>query len=296
MTDDSLVLEAFEKQRPRLRAVAYRLLGSTSDAEDAVQEAWIRLDRSDMDAVENLNGWLTTVVARISLNMLRSRQRRNESSVDVHFPDLVIGPADGPDPERAAVVGDAVGLALFVVLETLSPDERLAFVMHDVFGVPFQEIADTLDTTPAAARQLASRARRRVQNSAPRPDGSAAAQRAVVDAFYVAGRTGDFTALMALLHPDVVLRVDSGGAGAANAVVRGAEAVGAQARMFAGTSRTVRPVSVNGSPGVLVFVGERMVAVMAFTVAEGQILVMDVLSDRQRLATLDLSALADRRQ
>ncbi len=292
MTDDSLLLDAFEQQRPRLRAVAYRLLGSTTDAEDAVQEAWIRLERSDMDSVDNLNGWLTTVVARISLNMLRSRQHRHESSLDVHYPDLVIGPADGPDPERAAVLGDAVGLALLVVLETLSPAERLAFVMHDVFGVPFQDIATTLDTTSVAARQLASRARRRVQNSAPRPDGSAGAQRAVVDAFYLAGRTGDFTTLMALLHPDVVLRVDSGVPGAPTSVVRGSAAVGARARMFAGTSRTVRPVSVNGSPGVLVFVGERMVAVMAFTVADGQILVMDVLSDPRRLETLDLSKVA----
>ncbi len=289
MTDDDLLTTLFQQQRPRLRAVAYRLLGSTSDADDAVQEAWIRLHRSDMAAVANVQAWLTTVVARISLNLLRSRRQRAESSFDVHLPDLVIGPAEGPDPEREALIGDAVGLALFVVLETLSPDERLAFVLHDVFGVPFDDIAVTLDTTSAAARQLASRARRRVQGSAPPAGGSPAAQRAVVEAFYIAGRTGDFSSLLALLHPDVMLRVDSG-ATRATTVLRGSESVGARAQMFAGTGRTIRPVTVNGSPGVLVYVGDRMVAVMGFTVADGQILIIDVLSDPGRLADLDLTA------
>ncbi len=290
MDDTGALAEIFERRRPRLRAVAYRLLGSTGEADDAVQEAWIRLNRSDMERVANVDGWLTTVVARISLNMLRSRHQRAESSLDAHLPDLLIGPADGPDPEDAAVTADAVGLALFVVLETLTPDERLAFVLHDVFAVPFGEVATTLDTTAQAARQLASRARRRIRHTAPHPGGSSVAQRAVVDAFYRAGSTGDFGALMALLHPDITLRVDS--QATAVTVIRGPDAVTAQARLFAGTARTVRPVSVNGSPGVLVSVAKNLTAVMAFTVTDGLIRAIDVLTDPQRLARLDLSAVA----
>src|SRR5688572_26923125 len=220
--------EAFEEHRPRLRAVAYRMLGSTSEADDAVQEAWLRLNGRDAGEIENLGGWLTTVVARISLNMLRSRKVRLEQPLDVRVPDPIVDPADGTDPENEALLADAVGLALLVVLETLSPPERLAFVLHDMFDLPFDEIGAIVDRSPEAARQLASRARRRVRAADTNPDSGLDAQREVVEAFLAAAREGDFDRLVAVLHPDVVVRADVG-PGAPAEEVRGAEAVASQA-------------------------------------------------------------------
>src|SRR5436309_6128216 len=210
MDDKEFLAGQFEQQRTRLRSVAYRMLGSLSEADDAVQEAWLRLARSDADEIENLGGWLTTVVARVSLNTLRSRNRRREEPLGVHIPDPIVDPADGPDPEHEALLADSVGLALLVVLETLSPAERLAFVLHDMFAVPFDEIASIVDRSPEATRQLASRARRRVQGERTIPDPDLDRQREVVDAFLAASREGDFEALVAVLDPEVVLRQDLG--------------------------------------------------------------------------------------
>jgi RNA polymerase sigma factor (sigma-70 family) len=285
----------FEQERPRLRSLAYRMLGSLSDAEDAVQEAWIRLARSDDrdgDDVDNLAGWLTTVVARISLNQLRSRNTRREQPLQVHMPDPVVGAADDLDPEHQALVADSVGLALLVVLDTLTPAERLAFVLHDVFAVPFEQIAPLVDRTPAATRQLASRARRRVQDSAPVPDGGLAAQRRVVDAFFTAGRTGNFDQLIAVLHPDVVLRADLGARGSGlPSTVTGAAAVAARAQLFARPDHRVVPAAVNGAAGVVVVVDGVPVSVMGFTVVSGLVVAIDVLGDPERLRRLDLTAL-----
>ncbi|ATO17612.1 RNA polymerase subunit sigma-70 [Micromonospora sp. WMMA2032] len=280
--------ERFERQRPRLRAVAYRLLGSLSEAEDAVQETWLRLARADAGAIDNLDAWLTTVVARVSLNTLRSRAARREDPLDGHLPDPVVEP--DADPARAAVLADTVGLALLVVLDTLTPTERLAFVLHDMFGVPFDEIGPLVDRSPAAARQLASRARRRVRGQAPAPDPDLARQRAVVDAFLTAARDGDFDALVAVLHPDVVLRSDGGTARARHTtVLTGAPTVAAQATTFGRLSPYARPVLVNGAAGVLVSTGGRTLSVMAFTIVAGRVAAVDVIADPRRLAALGLA-------
>ncbi len=286
--DEQLELASrFEDHRPHLRGVAYRMLGSLDEADDAVQEAWLRLQRTNAGDVENLGGWLTTVVARISLNMLRARNHRRETGVDdVRAPDVLVGPADELVPEHQVLLADSVGVALLVVLETLSPVERLAFVLHDVFAVPFDEIAVMIDRTPVAARQLASRARRRVRGAAPAPDAGLAAQREVVDAFFAAGESGNFDGLVAVLAPDVVLRSDRGPA------ITGAEAVAGQARMFGGTGRDARPATVNGAAGAVVLVGNRPVAVMAFTVVAGRIAAIDAITLPERVEALDLAAFA----
>ncbi|WP_209964277.1 MULTISPECIES: RNA polymerase sigma factor SigJ [unclassified Micromonospora] len=284
---DHGLAERFERERPRLRAVAYRLLGSLTDAEDAVQETWLRLARTDPATVDNLDAWLTTVVARASLNALRSRAARREDPLDVRLPDPVV---DADDPAHAAVLADSVGLALLVVLDTLSPAERLAFVLHDMFGVPFDEIGPLVDRSPAAARQLASRARRRVRGQAPTPDPDLTRQRAVVDAFLAAARDGDLDALIAVLHPDVVLRSDAGTARARHTVVlTGATTVAAQATTFGRLFPHARPVLVNGAAGVLVSAGDRPLSVMAFTVTGGRIAAVDVIADPRRLAALGLT-------
>ena len=285
--------QQFDEHRTHLRAVAYRMLGSLSEADDAVQEAWLRSSRADTGEVENLRAWLTTVVARVCLNLLRSRRRRAEVPLEVHLPDPVIAGVDGTDPEQEALLADAVGLALLVVLDTLSPAERLAFVLHDLFAVPFEEIAPMIERSPAAARQVASRARRRVREGAPAPERDLARQREVVDAFFAASRDGDFDALLAVLDPDVVVRSDGGTARAAlSGVLRGAPAV---ARQVAGGGARfvpfVRPVLVNGAVGAVVAPAGRVIAVMAFTVAGGRIAAIDTLLDPERLADVDLSAL-----
>jgi len=282
----------FEEHRPHLRAVAYRMLGSLSEAEDAVQDAWLRLCRSDTSAVENLDGWLTTVVARVSLNVLRSRTARREEPLDMHMPDPIIDPANGTDPAHEALLADSVGLALLVVLETLTPAERLAFVLHDMFAVPFDEIAPIVERSPAAARQLASRARRRVRGTAPVPDADLTAQWEVVDAFLGAARDGDFAALVAVLDPDVVLRADSGVAGLSRAV-RGAETVASQALMWSRVDLTMQRALVNGVAGLVATRNGRPFSVGAFTVRGGKIVAIDILGDPERLAQLDLTVLDD---
>ena len=290
MDENTWLAGRFEEHRTRLRAVAYRMLGSLSEAEDAVQESWVRLSRSDANAIENLGGWLTTVVARVCLNMLRSRETRREEPMSVYVPDPVVSREDDSSPEDEALIADSVGLALLVVLETLTPAERLAFVLHDMFGVPFDEIAPMLDRSPTAARQLASRARRRVQGAAPAPDGDLARQREVVDAFFAASRDGDFDALVAVLHPDVVLRSDGGVMRPdASVVRRGAENVAANALTFARLSPFVRPALVNGAAGAVVVPRGRPFSVMGFTVREGRIIEIDVISDPERLGELDLA-------
>jgi RNA polymerase sigma factor (sigma-70 family) len=294
MDDDEFLAERFEEHRTHLRAVAYRMLGSLSEADDAVQEAWLRLSRSDPNAIENLRAWLTTVVARVSLNVLRSRRSRREEplGVDVHVPEPIISRADGVDPEHEALLADSVGLALLVVLETLSPAERLAFVLHDMFAVPFDEIAPMVGRTPTAARQLASRARRRVQGAPTVPDADLTRQREVVDAFFAAARGGDFDALVAVLDPDVVLRADGGTLRPDDTrVVRGAEQVARRALIFANLSPYVRPALVNGVAGVVVAPRGRPFSVMAFTVVGGRIVAIDALSDPERLRELDLTVL-----
>jgi len=291
--NDALARE-FDEERPRLRAVAYRMLGSTAEAEDAVQEAWIRLGRTDPATIDNLPGWLTTVVARVCLDLLRSRRARREDPLIAHVPDPVVTPAPPtPDPETEALLAESVGLALLVVLETLGPAERLAFVLHDMFGVPFEEIGPMVDRTPAAARQLASRARRRVQGTPTVPDTDLAGQRKVVDAFFAASRNGDMDALVAVLDPDVVLHADGGARPGVSAVIHGAEAVAAQAMTFAELSPHVRPAVVNGTAGVVVAPGGRAVSVMAFTVRGGKIVAIEALADPERLARLDLSLQSD---
>ncbi|WP_344532269.1 sigma-70 family RNA polymerase sigma factor [Streptomyces albiaxialis] len=283
----------FEDHRSHLRAVAHRMLGSLSEADDAVQETWLRLSRSDTSGVENLGGWLTTVVGRVCLDMLRSRGVRREEPLDggVHVPDPVVSAADGVDPEHEALLADSVGLALLVVLETLSPPERLAFVLHDLFAVPFDEIAPVVGRTPAAARQLASRARRRVQGGAPATDPDRDRQRAVVEAFLAAARGGDLQGLLALLDPDVVARSD-GGPTLGGSVRHGARAVAEGALLYARLAGAGRPALVNGAAGFVAFSPEgRPTSVMAFTVRDGRIVAMDALNDPERLARLDLSAL-----
>ncbi len=292
MDDRAGLAERFEDQRGRLRAVAYRMLGSVSEADDAVQDAWLRLDRAGADDVENLPAWLTTVVARVCLNNLRSRAQRREEPLDVHVPDPIISRATGADPEHQALLADAVGLALLVVLETLAPAERLAYVLHDMFAVPFEDVATVLDRSPAAARQLASRARRRLREQAPAPDPDLARQRTVVDAFFAASRTGDFDALVSVLDPEVVLRSDGGPARPRlNLVLRGASTVAGQAVTARRLSPFVRPALINGTAGVVVVAHGRPLSVMAFTVTDGRIVTIDVLADPDRLAGLDLTDL-----
>ena len=288
MDEHAWLTERFEEQRPRLRAVAMKLLGSLSEADDAVQETWLRLTRADRDDVANLGGFLTTVVTRVALNMLRARRR--EEPWDVRVPDPVVTPESGADPEHEAVLGDAVGLALLVVLEELAPAERVAFVLHDLFAVPFEEIAPMLDRSPAAARQLASRARRRVRGQEVTPDPDPGRQRAVVDAFFGAARRGDLAGLVAVLDPDVVLRADGGPAGKRPTfALRGADAVAGQAITGERFAPYVHPALVNGAAGVVVAAKGRLLSVMGFTVAHGRIVAIDVLWDPDRLADLDLS-------
>jgi RNA polymerase sigma factor (sigma-70 family) len=293
MDERDLLADRFEANRTHLRAVAYRMLGSVSEADDAVQEAWLRLSRqSDPDELENLRAWLTTVVARVSLDMLRSRRSRREDPLDTRVPEPIVSHEDGVDPEHEALLADSVGLALQVVLETLSPAERLAFVLHDMFAVPFDEIAPIVDRSPAAARQLASRARRRVQGAAPEPDADLVRQREVVDAFLAASREGDFEALVAVLDPDVVLHADQGALRpGASRVLRGARAVAGQAFGYAHLARFARPALVNGTPGFVVIRDGRPFAVAGFTVARGRIAEIDILADPERLARLDLTVL-----
>jgi RNA polymerase sigma factor (sigma-70 family) len=283
--------ERFEEHRGHLRAVAYRMLGSLPEADDAVQEAWVRFSNAGADGVENLGGWLTTIVARICLNVLRARAARPEEPAGVHVPDPVISRGDTPDPENEALLAESVGLALLVVLDTLAPAERLAFVLHDVFDVPFEEIASMVGRSEAAARQLASRARRRIQAAgAPVPDTSLAAQWAVVEAFFAAARGGEFGRLVALLDPDVVLRSDGGPAHPkASAVVRGAAAVARRARVGAIPEAELRRVLVNGAPGAVVVLRGRPVLLMAFTVAGGRITEIDGISDPDRLSRFNLA-------
>src|SRR5919206_4080885 len=267
MDERDWLAERFEEHRSRLRAVAYRMLGSLSEADDAVQETWLRLSRTDAGEVENLGGWLTTVVARVSLNMLRARSTRREEPLGA-FPEPIVDPVDGVDPEHEALLADSVGLALLVVLETLSPPERLAFVLHDMFGVPFADIAPIVDRSPEATRQLASRARRRVHGRRADPDADLDAQREVLDAFLAASREGDFDSLVAVLHPDVVLRADSGRAGEPREV-HGAEAVARQARSYSRLDLDIRPALVNGALGAVAIRDGAPFSVGAFTVSGG---------------------------
>jgi RNA polymerase sigma-70 factor, ECF subfamily len=286
MTEHDQLTEEFERQRPRMRAVAYRMLGSRTEAEDAVQEAWLRLNRSDSAAIENLGGWLTTVVARVSLDMLRSRQSRRENLVGSWLPEPIVTLVDEHTPEQEAILADSVGLALLVVLDSLAPAERVAFVLHDMFAMPFDDIARILDRTPAATRQLASRARRQVRGVEPDPDTDTAAQRRLVNAFLAAARDGDFAALVAVLDPEVVFRVDRGGdpARALEPVV-GSEQVAENVvtnryRVFAGAARAA---IVNGTAGLLIVPGDRPIAVIGFAMRGGRISEIDVIADPAKL-------------
>ncbi|MER6944185.1 sigma-70 family RNA polymerase sigma factor [Nonomuraea sp. NPDC000554] len=284
MTQDEFLADRFEEHRSHLRAVAYRMLGSLSEADDAVQEAWLRVSRSGADGVDNLGGWLTTIVARVSLNMLRSRTSRREDLQGVDVPG-----GGGSDPEQEALTADSVALALLVVLETLTPAERLAFVLHDLFAVPFDEIAPIVERTPAATRQLASRARRRVQGATAAPETDPARRREVVQAFLAASRGGDFDALLTLLDPDVVVRADGTAVAAgASALVRGAAAV---AGTFSGRARAARPVLVNGAAGAVWAPGGKPRVVLAFTIADGRIVAIDMIADVDRLDSLHLAFL-----
>lgn len=288
MDEQDWLAEHFEQHRPRLRAVSYRMLGSLSEADDAVQEAWLRLSRADSDRVDDLGAWLTTVVARICLNALRSRSVRREEPIDPHVPDPIVSAVDGVSPEDEALIADSVGLALLIVLDTLAPAERLAFVLHDVFDVPFEQIATIIDRSEPAARQLASRARRRLRTT-PAPDTIVAEQWEVVDAFLAAAREGDFEALVTVLDPDVVLRADAGTTGPDGSQVRlGAHTVASGAITFRRLGYVPQRALVNGAPGVVTFAGEEPFAVLGFTVAGGKIVELNILSDPARLRRLDL--------
>jgi RNA polymerase sigma factor (sigma-70 family) len=288
MDEHEFLAEQFEEHRSRLRGVAYRMLGSLSEADDAVQEAWLRLSRTDSDEIENLGGWLTTVVARVSLNMLRSRKARREEPAG-RLPDPLIDRADGIDPEHEALLADSVGLALLVVLETLSPPERLAFVLHDVFALPFEEIAPIVDRSPEAARQLASRARRRVRAERTVPDADLETQREVIDAFLAAARDGDFDRLVAVLDPDVVLRQDFGPGDSRE--IRGAAEVAGQALGYARIGLDIRPALINGVAGAVAFRHGQPFSIGAITVRDGKIVELDFLADLERLRQLDLTIL-----
>ena len=278
--------QRFEEHRGHLRAVAYRMLSSLSEADDAVQESWLRLSRTDVSAVENLRGWLTTVVGRICLDMLRSRTARREDPLDVHLPDPIVSPAEGSDPEQQALVADSIGLALLVVLDALTPAERLALVLHDMFAVPFEDIGRIVGRSSAATKQLASRARRRVRGSTPTPDADPARERQIAEAFLAASRAGDFEALLVVLDPDVVLRADAGARTDLSALVRGAAEVAGRALMFRRLAYEQRIVSVNGGIGVLSLADGRPAALVAITVADGRIVEIDILADPARLARL----------
>ena len=298
MDEQDWLAQRFEEHRSHLRAVAYRMLGSLSEADDAVQEAWFRLSRSESSGIENLGGWLTTVVGRVCLDMLRSRTSRRVvplgEPLGTRVPEPLVSRADGIDPEHEALLADSVGLALLVVLETLTPAERLAFVLHDMFSVPFEEIAPVVGRSPTAARQLASRARRRVQGEAHVPDADLATQREVVDAFLAASRDGDFDTLLAVLDPDVVLRIDGGAVRAGlSREVRGARAVAEQTLTFSRLSPFVRPALVNGAAGVVVAPRGRPFSVMGFTIRGGKIVEVDILADPARLSRLDVSVFDD---
>jgi RNA polymerase sigma-70 factor (ECF subfamily) len=295
MSEQDWLAQRFEEHRRRLRAIAYRMLGSVSEADDAVQEAWLRLSGSEPGEIEHLSGWLTTVVARVSLNMLRSRAVRREEPLSPRLPDPVVDRADAVDPEHEALLADSVGLALLVVLDTLTPPERLAFVLHDSFAVPFEQIAPLIDRSPQAARQLASRARRRVRARPTTPDADVSAQREVVDAFLAAARGGDFDALVATLDPDVVLHSDGGSVRAAvSARVRGAPEVARRAAMWSHVDLAAHPVLVNGAVGAVVTRGGVVFTIVAVLVRSGKIAEMDFFADPERLARLDLTMLGDR--
>jgi RNA polymerase sigma factor (sigma-70 family) len=293
MGENDWLAESFEEQRSHLRAVAYRMLGSLTEADDAVQDAWVRVSRADTSVVENLGGWLTTIVARVCLNMLRSRTVRREEPLGVHLPDPVISRVGEPGPEDEALLADSIGLALQVVLDALTPAERLAFVLHDMFDLPFEEIAPMVDRSPTAARQLASRARRRVRG-AEIPDPDLARQRAVVDAFFLAARGGDFDGLVALLHPDVVLRADFGpGRPAASSVIRGAAAVARQARLGANPAAVLHPALINGAAGVVITLHGQPHVVMAFTIVNQQVVELDLIADPERVRRVASAVLSD---
>ncbi|MGE5274534.1 MAG: RNA polymerase sigma factor SigJ [Verrucomicrobiota bacterium] len=289
MSDRDWLAAQFEGQRPHLRRIAYRMLGSLDESEDAIQEAWLRLTRTDGKAIENLGGWLTTVVGRVCLDMLRARRTRREDSTDGWLPEPIVSLDDQTDPEQEALLADSVGLALLVVLETLSPAERLAFVLHDMFAVPFDEIASILDRSPDAVRQLASRGRRRVRGARPEPDTDLAEQRRVAEAFMRAARAGDFEGLLAVLDPDVVVRADRAIPKGAPLEVRGAREVAARALTFRRLGQFARPVLVNGAAGYLVAPQGQLFAVAALTVAGGRITEIDFVTDPDKLRKLALS-------
>jgi RNA polymerase sigma factor (sigma-70 family) len=291
MGERDWLAERFQEHRSRLRAVAYRVLGSTSEADDAVQEAWIRLSRSNAGAIDNLEAWLVTVVGRVALDMLRSRKTRREEPLETHLPDPIIDSTDGVDPQHEALLADSVGLALLVVLETLTPAERLAFVLHDMFAVPFEEIAPIVERTPEAARQLASRARRRVRGAAPIQDTDLPAQWEVIEAFLAAARNGDFEALVAVLDPDVVLRADGGAVPGLSHVVHGAEAVAGQAVMWSRVDLTMRRALINGAAGMVSFLDGKPFSIGAVTVRNGRIVELYFFAGPDRIAELDLTAL-----
>jgi RNA polymerase sigma-70 factor, ECF subfamily len=292
MDESDWLAERFQEHRPRLRAVAYRMLGSTSEADDAVQEAWIRLSRSNVGEIDNLEAWLVTAVGRVALNMLRSRRTRREESLDAHLPDPIVDRADGIDPEHEALLADSVGLALLVVLETLTPAERLAYVLHDTFSVPFDEIGVILDRSPDAARQLASRGRRRIRGADTTPDADPAAQQEVVAAFLAAARDGDFDALVAVLDPDILVREDTDTGTLVE--VRGAENVARRAAAVSRLGLVGRPALINGAAGWVSLLDGDVFAIAALTLQNGRITTMDILLDPARLARLDLTAFASR--
>ena len=290
--DIDWLAQRFEAHRPRLRAVAYRMLGSVSEADDAVQDAWLRLSRADTTDVENLGGWLTTVVARLCLDMLRSRSARREQPADDYMPDPIVSSADNINPEEEAILADSVGLAMLIVLETLSPAERLAFVLHDMFGMPFEQVGALVGRSPLAARQLASRARRRVRGASASSNVSLARQREVVQAFLAAARAGDFEALLRILDPDAAVRGDAGtGLPGTPRDVRGAQAVAQRAMSFRGVAAGARFALVNGAAGFVVFAGDRPFAILGFTLRGDRITEIDILANPARLARIDLSAL-----
>jgi len=293
MSDTEFLARRFEEHRSQLRAVAYRMLGSLSEAEDAVQEGWLRLARSDADAIDNLGAWLTTVVGRVCLDMLRTRTARREDPLDdIRVPDPIVAPIPSAgDPEQEAVLADAVGIALLVVLDTLAPAERLAYVLHDMFGVPFADIAPVVNRSVDATKMLASRARSRLRGADRTPDGDLARQREVVAAFQAASRAGDFEALLRVLHPDVVLRADGGTAGIASRLLRGADQVASSAMSFRWAAEYGRPALVNGGPGAVTVIDGEIMSVLAFTVVGGRIVEIDVLADPERLAGIDVAEL-----
>jgi RNA polymerase sigma factor (sigma-70 family) len=290
MEERDWLAERFQEHRPRLRAVAYRMLGSTSEADDAVQEAWLRLSRSNAGEIDNLEAWLVTVVGRVALNTLRSRRTRREVPIEAHLPDPIVDRADGVDPEHEALLADSVGLALLVVLETLKPAERLAYVLHDMFAIPFEEIAPMVGRSSEATRQLASRARRRMRGADPVPDAGLTAQWEVVEAFLAAARDGDFDALVAVLDPDVVLRADGGPTGLSQHL-QGAETVAGQALMWSRVDLTMRRALINGAAGMVTFLHGEPFSIAAVTIKNRKIVEIDFLADPGRIAQLDLTFL-----